>query len=136
MKRWPEVIDLVLIVITVFILIFVTLLKEAQALERDYQVKWCQQYSGETEYTLLDKVRVDCMLDRYAIEFDFGYKWAESIGQSLLYASRTDTRPGIVLIMQSSKDCKYLDRLSEAIYFGRLGITVWQTGEYAYLCAP
>jgi len=136
MKRWPEVIDLVLIVITVFILIFVALLKEAQALERDYQIEWCDLFNGEMEFVLPDRARVDCVLPEYAIEFDFGKKWAESIGQSIFYASQLNKRPGIVLIMRSEKDCKYLNRLRETVAFGGLGITVWQVGDYAYICPP
>jgi len=134
MKRGPLV--FILVLISLFILTVSALLDIAYALEKAYQIPWCKKYNGEVEYTLTDRTRVDCLLDDYAIEFDFAHKWAESIGQSLLYASRTAARPGIVLIMESKKDCKYLDRLHEAVYFGGLGITIWQTGAYSYRCSP
>ncbi len=136
MKRWPRILDWILISITVFILIFVTLLNDVSASERDYQVEWCGRFSGEIEFVLPDRTRVDCVLPDYAIEFDFGKKWAESIGQSIFYASQLNKRPGIVLIIQSVRDCKYLDRLRETVATGGLGITIWQVGDYAYLCEP
>ncbi len=136
MKRWPKILDWILISITVFILMFVALLQDAKASERDYQIKWCDRFNGETEFVLPDRARVDCVLDKYAIEFDFGKKWAESVGQSIFYASQLDKRPGIVLIMRSKKDCKYLNRLRETVAAGGLGITIWQVGEYSYLCVP
>ena len=128
--------DLLLIVITVLILLFAALLQDAKGSERAYQTAWCNNYNGVMEYQLSDRTRIDCLLPDYAIEVDFGKKWAESIGQSLYYALSTDTQPGIVLIMQSAKDCKYLGRLREVLSFGGLGITVWQVGDYAYSCSP
>lgn len=105
--------------------------------ERDYQFAWCDRYGGEAEFLLGDRTRVDCLLlGKYAIEFDFAHKWAEAIGQSMLYASRTETIAGVVLIMESDRDCKYLDRLRESIAFGGVGIVIWQTGPHAYQCPP
>jgi hypothetical protein len=38
---------------------------------------------------------VDCLNDTYAIEVDFSNKWAEAIGQSLMYAAELERLPGI-----------------------------------------
>lgn len=93
--------------------------------ERWYQDKGC---TGVTEYRLADRTRVDCLLEEYAIEYDFANKWAEAIGQSLHYGRMTQRKAGIVLIMESPKDVRYYKRLMDNIRFYDLPITVWKTG--------
>ena len=98
-------------------LLFVTLLSlalNAKHLQKEkvYQEHFCDTFGGITEYRLKDKTRVDCLLDNYAFEVDFAQKWAESIGQSLYYASKTSRKAAVLLIMEdSNKDKKYLRRL-------------------------
>lgn len=134
-RRWPGS-GWALVIIFLMIVIS-AMIDSAKASERDYQEEWCNpDQGGIIEHVLKDRTRVDCILGSYAIEFDFAKKWAESIGQSLLYASRLNMRPGIVLIMETTKDCKYLYRLREALSFGGISINVWQTGQYAYFCPP
>lgn len=92
--------------------------------EKVYQNLWCKNYGGLSEYVLFDNTRVDCLLQNYAVEFDFANKWAEAIGQSLYYSIITRKRAGVVLIMENEEcDEKYLARLKKVakIY----GITVW-----------
>ena len=81
-------------------------------LEKEYQNQWCKTNNGKTEVRLQDKTRIDCLTDKYAIEFDFASKWGESIGQSLYYAAVVHKKPGIVLIMDNeTTDDKYLQRV-------------------------
>jgi hypothetical protein len=68
--------------------------------ERWYQDKYC---TGHKEYVLDDKTRVDCLTDTHAIEYDFGYKWAECSGQGTYYAVKTRKLPGCVLIKEPGK---------------------------------
>jgi len=75
------------------------------------------------EVMLLDQARVDCVTDEYAVEFDFGFKWAESVGQALYYAEKTGLKPGIVLILERPSDSRYLDRINALA--PKFGITVW-----------
>jgi len=77
--------------------------------ERAYQEKNCH---GLMEVKLADQTRVDCLTDKYAIEFDFAPKWAEAIGQSLHYAYMTGRRPAIYIIMESRRDGHYIARLA------------------------
>jgi hypothetical protein len=64
------------------------------------------------EQYLLDRTRVDCLTDEYAIEVDFARKWAESVGQSLYYAYMTEKKPAVGIIIDDSKrDQRYLLRL-------------------------
>jgi hypothetical protein len=55
---------------------------------------------------LPDGTRCDCLTDTHAIEFDFGNKWAEAIGQSAYYALQTgkknDPVPFSVLIIDNN----------------------------------
>jgi len=80
--------------------------------EADYVFANCK---GIIEYKLEDKTRVDCLTDEYAFEYDWGYKWAEAIGQSLHYARVTGRKAGIVLILKGQKDEKYLHRTAKII---------------------
>ncbi|MGR3220418.1 MAG: hypothetical protein ACUZ8H_11485 [Candidatus Anammoxibacter sp.] len=96
--------------------------------EKDYQGEWCGERNGKIEYTLKDRTRVDCLLPEYAIEFDFAEKWAESIGQALYYGEMTGRKPGVVLILESPKDEKFLGRLNEVAEDH--GIRVWVISNY------
>jgi len=99
---------------TLLILFVLVLSLEAKHLHKEkvYQEHFCTTFGGKAEYTLKDKTRVDCLLDEYAIEVDFAQKWAESIGQSLYYASQTSRKAAVLLIMEDEvKDEKYLRRL-------------------------
>lgn len=99
--------------------------------ERIYQTYWCDSQGGRLEVSLDDGARVDCLTERYAVEFDFASKWAESVGQSLYYSIKTGKRPVVVLIMENGKDEVHLKRLQAAadqygimvIPFDRGGIT-------------
>ena len=93
--------------------------------EKWYQDKWCEEHRGQTEVVLPDRTRCDCLTDTHAIEFDFGNKWAEAIGQALYYSLQTGKRPGIVLIIESIKDRKYWIRLNSIIKYYDLPIDVW-----------
>ncbi len=96
-------------------------------LEKAYQKDWCAG-KGQTEVVLADKTRCDCLTDTHAIEFDFGKKWAEAIGQSLYYSLQTGKHAGIVLILEKPSDRKFLIRLHTTIQHFNLPIDVWTVG--------
>jgi hypothetical protein len=60
--------------------------------ERWYQERWCAEKGGAVEVVLSDRTRCDCLTDENAVEFDFGTKWAEAIGQALYYSIQTGKR--------------------------------------------
>ena len=91
--------------------------------EKYYQNIWCRENGGEIEHMLPDGTRIDCLTEDFAVEFDFASKWAESIGQSLYYASKTSRRPGIVLIIEKNKDFKYYYRIKQLC--NDYGISLW-----------
>jgi len=80
--------------------------------EKYYQEKFCEKLDGEMEVVLPDRTRVDCLSDEYAVEVDFGRKWAEGIGQALYYSEMTGKKPAVALII-GSKGKKYLKRLEK-----------------------
>ena len=104
-------------IVFVLILLFATTANAARLHhEAVYQEHWCNEAGGVTEFRLPDRERVDCLLDQYAVEFDFSDKWAESIGQALLYANETGRRPGVVLISENGEDdYRFLLRFLSAI---------------------
>jgi hypothetical protein len=81
--------------------------------ERYYQKLFCEPLEGVIEYRLSDSSRVDCLTDKYAIEVDWAKKWAEGIGQSLYYGLMTGKKPAVALIVDKSKDKKYLSRIKK-----------------------
>lgn len=92
--------------------------------ERDYQKPWCERQGGILEYVLDDGARIDCLLPDYAVEFDFSNKWAESIGQALYYAIKTNRQAGVVLIMENpKKDKRHLMRLKTVA--DKYNIKIW-----------
>jgi len=100
--------------------------KPVKKSEKYYQVAWCKDAKGQIEVVLPDKTRCDCLTATHAIEFDFGSKWAESIGQSLYYGLQTGKRPGVVLILKKQKDFKYWLRLNSTIQHYKLPIDTWK----------
>lgn len=95
--------------------------------EKWYQERWCAS-RGQMEVVLQDGSRCDCLTDTHAVEFDFGSKWAESIGQSLNYSAQTGKIPGIVLILERPGDERYLERIRNVDRAFGLGISVWTIG--------
>jgi hypothetical protein len=107
----------IIIVISALVLYFSNCHIEAKTkkYERDYQKIFCKNLNGKIEYRLIDKTRIDCLTSEYAIEIDYGKKWAESIGQSLYYSYMTNRKAGIGIIvdLKSKSDSRYLKRLYE-----------------------
>lgn len=97
--------------------------------ESYYQDMWCEEQNGEVEVTMSSGARADCITETHAVEFDFGDKWAEAIGQSLHYAQQTNKRAGIVLILEQVEDERFWERLKLTIRDTRLPIDVWFIGD-------
>ena len=64
------------------------------------------------EFENKDFTRVDCLTDKYAVEFDFANKWAESIGQALHYQLMTGKKAKVVLSLE--------DPMHEMVYYTEL----------------
>jgi len=120
----------ILLFALLFVIVFLPSLADAKRLhfEKWYQQRWCQERGGQAEVTLADRTRCDCLTSTHAIEFDFGDKWAEAIGQSLYYSIQTGKRAGIVLILEVPEDYKYWIRLNTIIKHFKLPIDCWQVG--------
>jgi len=82
--------------------------------ESSYQHAYCSMHAGIEEYKLPDKTRVDCLTDKYAIEFDFANKKYEAVTQALWYGMNTGKLPNVILIL----DNKYQDK--QMIYYERI----------------
>jgi len=80
--------------------------------EKYYQTILCKELDGVMEQSLLDRTRIDCLTEEYAIEVDFAKKWAEGVGQSLYYAEMTGKKPAVgIIVRESVKDERRLKRL-------------------------
>lgn len=103
-----------LAILTVAVLTFLALTCTAHAGKRThpeswYQIQHCVDLGGKTEVTI-DGVRVDCITDEYAIEYDFADKWYNGFSQALLYGELSGLKPRLVLIDEKGKSSKYLTR--------------------------
>ncbi len=103
----------------ILFLFFFILTSSSQALEKEkyYSDKFCEEMSGQADYTLQDKSRVDCLTETHAFEVDWadGMKVYEAIGQSLYYASQTGKKPGILLLIRKDNSKKHIRKVKEAI---------------------
>jgi len=77
------------------------------------------------EVVMPDRSRADCANATHVVEFDFGPKWAESIGQALNYGVQAGKRPGIVLILESPSHTRYLRRVLRVRAKYDLPLDVW-----------
>lgn len=68
--------------------------------EAYYNASWCAAQDGIAEVRMADGTWADCLTDDFAVETDFSRKWAESIGQALLYAALTGKPPAVLLIVK------------------------------------
>ena len=93
--------------------------------EKYYQERWCAEQKGQAEVVLPDKTRCDCLTATNAVEFDFGKKWAEAIGQAIYYSVQTGRKAGIVLILEGQDDYKYWIRLNTVIKQHNLNVDTW-----------
>ena len=99
--------------------------KYKKGTERQFQVAHAE---GQVEVSFNHngiRGRIDDLTGTHAIEYDFAKKWAEAIGQALLYSSITRKKAGIVIIIQGEGDQNHLDKLIYTIRTKRLGIDVW-----------
>ena len=93
--------------------------------EADYVNYACPRMNGTSEYALDDGSRVDCETDTHSIEFDFGKKWAEAIGQALYYSSKTGKQPGIFLIIAEKRDWNNLEKIKRVIKTQGMDVKIW-----------
>lgn len=94
--------------------------------EKFYQQRECIERWGMTPDKMEFKVpndptpsspaRIDCLLPNHAVEFDFGDKWGECVGQALNYAGKTNKAPACALIIENeAREWQYIVRLYDAV---------------------
>jgi|SaaInlStandDraft_5_1057022.scaffolds.fasta_scaffold107440_2 hypothetical protein len=108
----------------------------AKKTESYFQHQWCHIEGGQTEYTLPDRTRIDCLTESHAVEVDFAHKWAEAIGQSLHYSLMSGKRAGILLILRKPHDELLLKRIQSVIHHFNLPIDVFTLNTEDYPRPP
>ena len=109
--------------------------EEIKKNEAFYRDQWAKANNGKTEVTMGDGTRCDIVTKTHAIEVDWAYKWAESIGQSLWYSFQLadeNKKAGVVLILKEEKDKMYLMKLRSIIAYRKLDIEVWAIRIYPH----
>lgn len=74
--------------------------------EREACRRLAKRYHADVEVCLPDGSRCDLLSPDHAWEVDWAHKWHEAIGQTVLYASWTGRKPGIILLVRSLDDDK------------------------------
>ncbi len=103
------------LVIAILIILLTTSAFAVVHNERWYQERFCAEVGGKMETILSDQTRPDCLTATRAYEVDFAKKWAEAIGQALHYAQMTGRKPGIVLIIETIGDFRFVETLVNTI---------------------
>lgn len=98
--------------------------------ESDYTKMVKNHFNGISHCKLDCGLIPDVITAKYAIEVDYTHKWAESIGQSLLYAKVTNRKPLIVFIYDKLRDYKQLDLVLSLLR--QLAIRVYVINKYDF----
>jgi len=106
-----------------FVLFSVSVFSQTKQRESYYQHEFAVKMDGQVEVRLMNGTRADIVTDKYAIEVDFGAKWAEAIGQSLSYGIVLEKQPGILLVLKGEDEIRFLERLMPVAI--KHGIQVW-----------
>ena len=97
--------------------------------EADYRDWWAKQLPNAlTEVRMPDGTRCDIVSSSHAIEVEWAYKWYEGLGQSLWYAYQRNKTPGIVMILRSEEDRKFVIRLKTLAKHHNIKVDVWVVG--------
>ena len=91
------------------------------------RVQECTCHGMMQEVALSNGTRVDCMDDKTVTEIDRSRKWAEAIGQALLYSIETGKRGRVILYCGASSRSAcagHVDRFRSVIEAHRLPITL------------
>ena len=94
-------------------------------IEKHYQVIWCFEQGGDIEVRMKDGTRCDCLHPNMTTEVDFAGKWYEGVSQTLHYSMLTGSPGGLLLIVESEKDWKFVERAKTLIKFYSLPVTVF-----------
>lgn len=90
-----------------------------QQYERDFTNHIQQLIGGERE-VVVEGGRIDLLNDSVAYEVEWAPNWKEAVGQSLWYGLQTNRKPGIILLIRSQSEYKYLIQLNTALMYGGL----------------
>lgn len=82
-----------------------------RAAEVDYQRAWCAAHNGQME-VIVPGGRIDCLTDRYAVEFGFAAKWKEDLAQARWYALKTGKIAAYAVIVGPG-DEQYLEYIED-----------------------
>ena len=91
--------------------------------EKHYQDNYC---NGETEVTMPNRTRCDCVKERTEGKINYGNKWSQSIGQALNYGKETGKTPVLYLIIEKPKDERYYKRVKGIIDYYDLPIELFR----------
>ena len=112
-----------ILLMIVLVLFSVSAFSQTKQRESYYQHEFAVAIGGQTEVRLANGTRADIVTDKYAIEVDFGAKWAEAIGQSLSYGIELKKQAGILLVLKGDEEIRFLERLMPVAV--QHGIQVW-----------
>lgn len=119
----------IIIKFVLILIIFFGVNSIASADEAHYRDMFCKRINGVTESHIYGyNWRVDCETNSTVYEVEFAHKRDEAIGQALRYSMATGKKPGIVLIILSSKDRQYLWDLRKTLKYHKINIDIKTIG--------
>lgn len=84
------------------------------------EIEWCNYlnnifFQGRVEVRMPDGTRCDIVTDQIAWEVDWANKWYECLGQALHYSRLTKLQAGMLLLVKSSDQEKYVRACIETL---------------------
>ena len=128
------------ILVAFAVAMFFPLVEGKAADEKIHQMDWCQGKNGYAEELLDDGTRADCLTETHAIAIKHASEWrevVENLGQAIHYAQQADRQPGIVLVVEDRKDCRYVRRLRKTlkgVLVDENPVCLWTIGPNAEKC--
>ena len=113
----------------VFSSILLFSLHDLNAGEKEVNAAWCNKNNGQIEYRTRYGTYVDCLLEEYAVESEYDYKWKEGVGQSLHYAESTGKKAAILFIRRVKTKKDFMSELKKTIEYHELPITIFEVYE-------
>ena len=93
--------------------------------EAYYRDQWANANKARIEVRLPDGTRCDAVTSSHAVEVEWAHKWYQGFGQALWYGFQLNKKPGIVMILRTEADRKYVYRIQSLAAHHKVDLKVW-----------
>lgn len=103
---------------------------EPSGINRQKFIKeWCALVEGKANVPLSDGQKIDCQTDTYAISIGFAKDFETTLGKALHQSTMTKSKAGVVLLLTSTLENHYVQKVKRLVQHHGLSIRVWKAFE-------